>query len=290
MQHRRMSLAVAVLLTVSLAPGLLAQRERRGGHRDSDDEDRGTWLERCRHENGSWREDRATFCEERSMGWSARSGGALDVDASPNGGVSVSGWDRDSVDVTVRIQTQAGDLDAARQIAQQVRALHDGDRLNAEGPSSGRHESWSVSYVIRAPRHTNLDLNTVNGPLSASDVTGTLRLTAVNGPLSLDGLGGDVHAHAQNGPLHVSLQGSRWDGAGLDAETQNGPLTVDVPEGYNAAFETGTINGPMEIDFPITVQGRIGAGARHHLTTTLGSGGPPVRVVTTNGPAVIRKS
>ncbi|MFI5207289.1 MAG: hypothetical protein ACHQX4_04640 [Gemmatimonadales bacterium] len=290
MRHHKLSLAVLVLLTASFAPRLAAQRDARRERRSRDDEDRGTWLERCRHENGSWREDRATFCEERSMGWSARSGGALNVDASPNGGVSVSGWDRDSIDVTVRIQTQADVADAARQIAQQVRIAHDGDRLNAEGPSSRRHESWSVSYVIRAPRHTNLDLNTVNGPLAASDVTGTLRLTAVNGPLSLDGLGGDVHAHAQNGPLHVSLQGSRWDGAGLDAETQNGPLTVEVPDGYNAAFETGTINGPMEIDFPVTVQGRIGTGAQRHLTTTLGSGGPPVRVVTTNGPAVIRKS
>ncbi len=99
-----------------------------------------------------------------------------------------------------------------------------------------------------------------------------------------------MRAHAQNGPLLVHLQGTRWDGTGLDAETQNGPLTVDVPEGYNAAFETGTINGPMEIDFPVTVQGRIGVGAHRHLTTTLGSGGPLVRVVTTNGPAVIRRS
>ncbi len=291
MQRPNLSLGILILLTVSFAARLTAQREARRDRRARDDEERGTWLERCRRQNDrSWREDRVTFCEERSMGWSARAGAALNVDASPNGGVSVSGWDRDSVDVTVRIQTQADDDDAARQIAQQVRVAHEGDRLNAEGPSSRRHTGWSVSYVIRAPRRTNLDLNTENGPLAVEDITGTLRLAAINGPLTLDRLGGDVHAHAQNGPLRVSLQGSRWDGAGLDAETQNGPLTVEVPEGYNAAFETGTINGPMEIDFPVTVQGRIGTGARRHLTTTLGSGGPPVRVVTTNGPAVIRRS
>jgi|SRR5579859_1452935 len=286
--RRPLTLLTPLILTLGLAPGLLAQREGRGERRD--DDDRGTWLERCQRQNRRWNDDRSVFCEERTMGWSASPGSSLDVDASPNGGVSVTGWDRDSVDVVVRVQTQADDDAAARQIAQQVRAVRDGNRLGAEGPSSRRHQGWSVSFVIRAPRRVNLDLNTLNGPLAARDVTGTLRLTAINGPLDLDGLGGDVHAHAQNGPLTVSLQGSRWDGAGLDAETQNGPLTVNVPEGYNAAFETGTINGPMEIDFPVTVQGRIGAGARRHLTTTLGSGGPPVRVVTTNGPAVIRKS
>jgi hypothetical protein len=45
----------------------------------------------------------------------------------------------------------------------------------------------------------------------------------------------------------------------------------------------------MDIGFPITVQGRIGMGSRRRITTTLGSGGPTIRAVTTNGPAVIRK-
>jgi hypothetical protein len=35
----------------------------------------------------------------------------------------------------------------------------------------------------------------------------------------------------------------------------------------------------MRVDFPITVQGMIGK----RVTTQLGSGGPLVRVVTTNG-------
>ena len=77
---------------------------------------------------------------------------------------------------------------------------------------------------------------------------------------------------------------------GLDAETQNGPLTLDVPDGYNAQLETGTINGPMDIGFPIMVQGRIGMGGRRRITTTLGIGGAMIRAVTTNGPAVIRKT
>src|SRR5260221_446521 len=167
MRHRSLIVGILALLAVSSATQLLAQRESRRSRSDDDREDRGTWLERCQRQNRRWNEDRSVFCEERTMGWSARSGGSLNVDASPNGGVSVTGWDRDSIDVTVRIQAQADDDDAARQIAQQVRIARDGDRLNAEGPSSRRHESWSVSYEVRAPRHTNLDLNTLNGPLAA---------------------------------------------------------------------------------------------------------------------------
>ena len=271
-------LAFVSLLACAAAP--LAAQHRHGG------DDRPMSCRDSDRESGD--DAGSRYCEIRNAGFKA--GGAVKVSPGENGAIRITGWDRDSVDVIVRVQAQADDEATARQIAQQVRVARDGDRLNAEGPGYRRHESWSVSYEIRAPRRTNLDLTTLNGPLAVEDLTGTLRLSAVNGPLTLAGLGGDVHAHAQNGPLDVTLQGQRWDGAGLDAETQNGPLTLNVPDGYNAALETGTINGPMEIDFPVTVQGRIGTGARRHLTTTLGSGGPPVRVVTTNGPAVIRRS
>ena len=93
----------------------------------------------------------------------------------------------------------------------------------------------------------------------------------------------DIAARAVGRGLGVAT------GVGLDAETRNGPVVISIPEGYNAELTTGTVNGPMDIGFPITVQGRIGTG-RRHLTTTLGSGGPSIRAVTTNGPAVIRKS
>jgi hypothetical protein len=217
-------------------------------------------------------DDQARFCEERTMGWRAQGGLALTVDASPNGGVSVTGWDRDSVAVLVKIQTQGGDDAEARDIARQIRVTNENGSLRADGPGMRRHRSWSVSFEIMAPRSVDLSLDTQNGPLEVENVMGRLRLSA------------------QNGPLHVALTGTRWEGAGLDAETQNGPLVLEVPEGYNAQLETGTINGPMDIGFPIMVQGRIGMGGRRRITTTLGTGGATIRAVTTNGPAVIRKT
>ena len=57
-------------------------------------------------------------------------------------------------------------------------------------------------------------------------------------------------------------------------------MTLAIPDGYNAELETRTVNGGLRIDFPITVQGELtGRG----ISTTLGSGGPLVRVRTTNG-------
>jgi len=56
-------------------------------------------------------------------------------------------------------------------------------------------------------------------------------------------------------------------------------VSLTIPRGYNARLETGTTNGGMRLDFPITVQGLIDK----HIHTQLGSGGPLVRVITTNG-------
>ena len=68
-------------------------------------------------------------------------------------------------------------------------------------------------------------------------------------------------------------------GAGLDAETKNGGVTLAVPSDYSARLETGTTNGGLDIDFPVTVQGRV----TKRLSVTLGDGGPPIRAITTNG-------
>jgi hypothetical protein len=282
----RLSWLAALALALTLVPGAQAQNNRSHRH---DDEATGDWLARCRRGDSGER-DQVKFCEERTMGWRQAGGQSLTVDASPNGGVSVTGWDKDSVAVQVRIQAWGDDDQDARELAQGVRVTIQNGVLTTEGPHVSRHSGWAVSFEIMAPRRVDLDLQTDNGPLEVADVTGRLRLQAQNGPLDLSKVGGDVRAHAQNGPLHVELTGSRWDGEGLDAETQNGPLTLLVPEGYNAQLETGTVNGPMDIGFPITVQGQIGMGSRRRITTTLGSGGPTVRVVTTNGPAVLRRS
>ena len=68
-------------------------------------------------------------------------------------------------------------------------------------------------------------------------------------------------------------------------ETGFDPVTVDIPEGYSARLETGTVNGPMVIDFPVTLQGTNG----RRISTQLGRGGATIRAVTTNGPVAIHR-
>jgi len=230
-----------------------------------------------------WDSDRATHCEinETTIAATPR----LAVDGGVNGGVRVRGWQKNQILVRARVQAQA-DTDAqARALAGQVTIRTGGARIVADGPANQRHESWSVDYEVFVPRNTDLDLKAHNGGIGIADVRGHIEFATTNGGVSLERLAGNVQGHTTNGGVTVELAGDRWDGDQLDATTTNGGVTVNVPAAYSAHLETGTVNGHIHIDFPVTVHGEIS----RQLSVDLGSGGPLVRAVTTNGGVNIRR-
>jgi DUF4097 and DUF4098 domain-containing protein YvlB len=251
----------AGVLAVALATPLLGQTDDpcRNAGRDRDD-------------------DYYQHCEVREESMAA---GPLIVDAGTNGGIRVEGWDQNSIRVQAIVQANARDENTARQLAQGVQILAGGGRVSANGPEMGRREWWSVSYRINVPRRNDLDLKANNGGVTISGVSGNIRFDTNNGGVRLTELGGLVRGETHNGGLNVILSGKQWDGQGLDVETTNGGVTLDIPDGYNAELETRTVNGGFRTDYPLTIQGELSF--RRGVTATLGSGGAPVRVRTTNG-------
>jgi hypothetical protein len=228
--------------------------------------------------------DEERFCEVRESTIRAPQT-RLYVDGRENGGVSFYGWDKNEVLVRALIQTYADTRKEAEALAKDIKIETDGDRVRAEGPSNHRYAHWSVSYEVYVPRKTNLDADTQNGGVAVEGVEGRMELQAVNGGITLRDVAGDVRAETTNGGVNAQLSGTTWKGEGLDLQTTNGGVSLEIPRGYNARLETGTVNGGLNIDFPITVQGTIG----RRITTTLGSGGPRVRATTTNGGVRIRE-
>jgi DUF4097 and DUF4098 domain-containing protein YvlB len=232
----------------------------------------------CRNSGRGRDDDRYQHCEVREESMAA---GPLVVDAGTNGGIRVEGWDQNSIRVQAIVQTNAADENTARQLAQGVQILAGSGRVSANGPETGRRESWSVSYRINVPRQNDLDLKANNGGVTITGVSGNIRFDTNNGGVRLSELGGLVRGETHNGGLNVVLAGKQWNGQGLDVETTNGGVTLEIPDGYNAELETRTVNGGFRTDYPLTIQGELSF--QRGVTTTLGSGGAPVRVRTTNG-------
>ncbi len=239
------------------------------------------WMDNCRDRGGRRYE---TFCETRDFTLPVTK--SITVDGRDNGGVTVHGWDKSQIQVTAMIQTQNESQADARDLAKGINIRTDGGDVRADGPRGlGRRRSWSVSYELWVPRHTELRLNANNGGLEVDGVDARMDLETTNGGLMLADVDGDVRGTTTNGGVTVELSGDRWRGSGLDVRTTNGGVHLVVPTNYSARLETGTVNGGMDINFPITVQGNIG----RRLTTQLGTGGATIRAMTTNGGVTIRK-
>ena len=159
--------------------------------------------------------------------------GRVVLDGGMNGGVQVEGWSRSGVEVRAKVWANARSAERAREIADDVRVSMRDGRLRADGPDTGRNESWGVSWEVTVPYETDLDIETMNGGIGVTDVRGDIVFRAQNGGVHLAGLGGDVSGRTTNGGVHVELmkdagmdvgtrfavrEGSRTIGAGMITE------------------------------------------------------------------------
>ena len=274
-----MRLALIALSLIVAAP-LHAQRSH-GQVTDTTE-----WLDDCRDGNNySWGHgDRARSCEVRRTALAAPRG-HVSIDAGQNGGIVVIGGKSDSMIVIAKIAASGYTTDEAIATARQVRIEVTPTSVSATGPSMDDHQQWSVSFDVVLPRGADVSAQTHNGGVYLEGLNGKVEARAVNGPVSVYEMAGDVMGRTQNGPITAELRGTKWEGTGLDLQTQNGPVNLRIASGYNAHLETGTVNGPMSIDFPVTIQGKI----TKRFSIDLGTGGAPVRAITTNGPVVVRR-
>ena len=276
MRHTNASAApIATLALLSLSA--LAAAPAQGRERTPEE-----WLRQCREWSDD--DDQVRHCEVRDITLPRPSAG-LSVDGRLNGGVAVRGWDRNEVLVRARIQTWGDSEAEARRAAGSIRIRTEAGRVAAEQPEGGRRSGWSVSYDVYVPRRLDLDLRTHNGGIRIEGVQGRIDVEAVNGGVSVRNVQGNLRGGTTNGGVTLVLDGDRWVGEGVDLETTNGGVTIVVPERYSARLETGTVNGGLNVEFPVTVQGMVG----RRLSTTLGSGGPLIRVRTTNGRVTLRR-
>jgi len=266
----------SVIVAISLAATVTLAAQGRSGVGNSFARSADEW---CAESNRHGGNDRVA-CDVREESLTDLT--ALDVDTGGNGGIVVRGVSGSTAHLRVRVVAHARSESAARTLTSAIEISTDNGRVRARGPRSRDSEGWSVDVEIETPRGLPLMLVTANGGISIEDTTGRTRFETSNGGVSLTDVAGDVQGSTVNGGVTVRLDGQRWEGEGLDVATTNGGVRMSLPDSYNAELTAETTNGGLHIDFPVTVQGRL-SDLNHRIVTTIGAGGPRLRLRTVNG-------
>ena len=281
--HHLVRIAAAGLLLA--APGSV-QAQRYDDDVEGAETCRAIWREFGRTMSGR---PVAVFCEVREIGVMPRVE-TLRIDGDRRNGISVQGSRRADTRVRLVIQAQGSTVEHARELARAVTLDLSRQPLQVRGTDTedtkNSRRFVAASILVEVPEQTNLDLSVTYAPLDVENVRGKMELRADHGPIAIRDVGGDVRARVEYGPISVSLSGARWQGEGLDAEAEYGPVTLRVPRDFNADLQIGTRHGPLDIDLPLTLTRLDGS----YIETKLGSGGPRVRAVAQYGPMSLRVS
>lgn len=215
-----------------------------------------------------------------------------------NGEITVTRGTGDGLEIRAEKRWRRGDPEDVRivQVAGAngdviVCALWNDAECTEDGIRSRRRGSWNdrndvaVEFTLRVPDGVHVDLNTVNGGVTAEGLTGLVDASTVNGSITARSTGGPVHAKTVNGSIRATMGAMGRDD--LRYETVNGAITLELPADANAELDLSTVNGGVSTDFPVAVQGSI---SRKRLRGTVGDGGRLLQASTVNGGITLKRA
>ena len=157
-------------------------------------------------------------------------------------------------------------------------------QVGDEWHSSTDNNDVKVHFDVQVPAGVLFRGQTVNGEMSAEDMTADVKASTVNGSVRVTTTG-LAEASTVNGSVYVEMGKANWTDE-LDFSTVNGGITLILPASLNTEVRASTVNGDMESDFPMTVSGRFGP---RRWRGVIGNGGRSLNLSTVNGEIRLRK-
>ena len=221
-----------------------------------------------------------------------------------NGGVAVSTWKEDKVEIKA-VKVARNDEKDLKDVEIRVEQSAGHVSVKAIWPKFRLHFNVNVDFEIKVPEGVILDeVETVNGGIEVTGRYGRAAAGTTNGSVTVEDASGELKASTTNGGIQVSrfegkLQAETTNGNirlegltfkdGISAETTNGSITlgIDSPEALNADLLARTTNGHITVDFPVTLKNLTPS--KHRVEAKIGQGGPEISLETTNGSIKITK-
>lgn len=232
----------------------------------------------------------AGVTEEETFSFTLNDGGRFSI-SNVNGSIAITGGSGDSVEI---IATKKADnqkeLDEI-----EIEISHSADEIVVETElgDSGKwysrgNNSGHVKYEVVVPVNTELDtVDTVNGGVTISGVSGNVVAESVNGGVEVDDLEGDANLSTVNGSIDAEFSMLGGD-QNVKAETVNGRVTIVLPKDADVRISADTLNGSINgRDFGLeTDKGFVGS----DLNGNIGDGSARLNIDTVNGSIKIKSN
>ncbi|MBN1788724.1 MAG: DUF4097 family beta strand repeat protein [Sedimentisphaerales bacterium] len=223
-----------------------------------------------------------------------------------NGKIVVNGSETSECNITAKITGAAMTQEKAKELAEQVKIelLPEGKiiKVNIERPKTTGTVYTAVDLDVNLPAGMNLSLESHNGKICSSGVTGMIQAVNHNGKITVtDAVGGaDLETHngkinytgkladlrfkSHNGGIDIQCTGQSEKPCTISAETHNGSIELITPENFSAAVDASTHNGLIHSDLPITITKKTD----NNLEGTIGEGRDKLHMETHNGSIKIK--
>ncbi len=224
-----------------------------------------------------------------------------------NGSITTNGADVADCSMVATITARAATEEEAMELAEEVEISLEpsGDTLavKIKRPALLMNKSVGVSLDVTVPNQTSLELETHNGAVTITDITGHVHATTHNGKVTAERVSGSTVLETHNGSISVrstsgdaKLRTHNGSVKAFYAETaspvsdisivtSNGSIELETPPDLSARIEASTHNGSINTDLPITISGKV---SKRKLTGTIGTGEGRLHLETHNGSIRLR--
>ena len=232
----------------------------------------------------------ASVTKEETYSYELDDGGRFSI-SNVNGSINITGGSGNNVEIiAIKKADNQEELDKI-----EIEISHSSSEIIVE-TELGKSNKWysrgsssgQVKYEVTVPFSTMLDsVETVNGGVSISGVSGDVVAESVNGGIDVSDLAGDAELATVNGSVDAEF--SRLEGQqSVKAETVNGRITIRLPENADVRVSADTLNGSINgRDFGLeTDKGFVGS----DLNGNIGNGSARLNIDTVNGSIKIRSN
>ena len=192
-------------------------------------------------------------------------GGTIDIIGAPTGAIKVEGWQKNEVEISAEIETEAA-TEADLALLAQVNGFtiqhnfgsltvttvgaHDKRYIKKnvkDFPKRLRGTPFKIDYLIKVPVYSDLKIDGGKGDFSVKNVDGAMQINFLETNAEMTLTGGAITANFGVGNVKIIVATPSWRGNRADFQLANGKMNLEISPGFNGFLNAKVLrNGRVE--------------------------------------------